>query len=91
MWGVGADEDKSYLGLQILVSTVKRLDQGVDYAIRSYLAGTLPHGHLDIGIERGAVGIVGINPGVPASIRAKLVPVKRQHMKLWASWATPLK
>ncbi len=91
VWGVGADEDKSYLGPQILVSTVKRLDRGVDYAVRSYLAGTLPQGHLDIGIERDAVGIVGINPIVPAAIRAKLVRVQRQHMKLWTSWATPLK
>ena len=61
VWGVGADEDMSYLGPQILVSTVKRLDRAVDYAVRSYLAGTLPQGHLDIGIERDAVGIVGIN------------------------------
>jgi basic membrane lipoprotein Med (substrate-binding protein (PBP1-ABC) superfamily) len=81
----------SDLGPQILVSTVKRLNGAVNYAIRSYLDGTLPRGHLDIGIERDAVGIVGINPVVPASIRAKLVRVQQQHMKLWTSWATPLK
>jgi basic membrane lipoprotein Med (substrate-binding protein (PBP1-ABC) superfamily) len=91
VWGVGADEDMSDLGPQILVSTVKRLNGAVNYAIRSYLDGTLPRGHLDIGIERDAVGIVGINPVVPASIRAKLVRVQQQHMKLWTSWATPLK
>ena len=91
VWGVGADEDMSYLGPQILVSTVKRLDRAVDYAIRSDLDGTLPQGHLDIGIERDAVGIVGINPAVPASIRAKLVQVQQQRMPLWTSWATPMK
>jgi basic membrane lipoprotein Med (substrate-binding protein (PBP1-ABC) superfamily)/DNA-binding SARP family transcriptional activator len=90
VWGVGADEDKSYLGSQVLVSTVKRIDRAADYVIRSYLDGTLPQGHLDIGIERDAVGIVGVSPVVPAPFRAKLEQVKRQHMKLWTSWATPL-
>jgi len=91
VWGVGAEEDMSYLGPQILVSTVKRLDRAVDYAIRSYLAGTLPQGHLDIGIERGAVDIVGVNGVVPASIRAKVVKVEQRRMKLWTSWSTPLR
>ena len=90
VWGIGADEDRSYIGPQILVSTVKRLDRAVDYAIRSYLAGTLPQGHLDIGIERGAVGIVGVNRVVPPSIRTRLERVQRQRMTLWTSWATPL-
>ena len=91
VWGIGADQDMSYLGPQILVSTVKRYDQAIDYVIRSYLDGTLPQGHLDIGIERNAVGIASINPVVPASLRAKLVRVQQQHMPLWTSWATPLK
>jgi DNA-binding SARP family transcriptional activator/basic membrane lipoprotein Med (substrate-binding protein (PBP1-ABC) superfamily) len=91
VWGVGADEDRSYLGSQVLVSTVKRLDRAVDYSIRSYVDGTLPQGHLDIGIERGAVDIVGVNRVVPASIRAKVEEVKRRHMTLWTSWATPLR
>ena len=68
------------------MSTVKRLDRAVDYAIRSYLGGTLPQGHLDIGIERGAVDIVV--PRTPRSlkrIRARLERVKQQHWKTWAS------
>jgi basic membrane lipoprotein Med (substrate-binding protein (PBP1-ABC) superfamily)/DNA-binding SARP family transcriptional activator len=91
VWGVGADQDMSYVGPQMLVSTVKRLDRAVDYAIRSYLHGALPQGHLDIGIERNAVGIVSINPVVPAAIRAKLVRVEQQRIKLWTSWATPMR
>lgn len=91
VWGVGADEDMSYLGPQVLVSTAKRLDRATDYVIRSYLAGTLPQGHLDIGIERGAVGIVGINPMVPPSFRAKLARAEQRRMKHWASLAMPLK
>jgi len=35
--------------------------------------------------------MVSINPVVPASIRAKLVQVQQQHMKLWTPCATPLK
>jgi basic membrane lipoprotein Med (substrate-binding protein (PBP1-ABC) superfamily) len=70
-------------------STVKRIDRAADYVIRSYLDGTLPQGHLDIGIERDAVGIISINPVVPPSIRAKLVRVQQQHMNRRTSWATP--
>lgn len=91
VWGVGADQDRSDLGPQILVSTLKRLGRAVDYAIRSYLDGTLPQGHLDVGIERGFVDIVGINRVVPASIRAKLEQVKQQNMKRWESGTTPQK
>jgi DNA-binding SARP family transcriptional activator/basic membrane lipoprotein Med (substrate-binding protein (PBP1-ABC) superfamily) len=91
VWGIGADEDKSYVGPQILVSTVKRLDRAVDYAIRSYLDGTLPQGHLDIGIERGAVDITGINPVVPPSILAAVEREKQRRMKHWASLAMPLR
>jgi basic membrane lipoprotein Med (substrate-binding protein (PBP1-ABC) superfamily) len=91
VWGIGADQDMSYLGPQILVSTVKRLDRAVDYGIRSYLDGTLPQGHLDIGIERGAVGIVGINPSVPPSILLKVEEVKQEHLKKWRSMAMPLR
>jgi hypothetical protein len=46
---------------------------------------------VDIGNERNAVGIVSINPVVPAATRAKLVRVEQQRMKLWTSWATPMR
>jgi basic membrane lipoprotein Med (substrate-binding protein (PBP1-ABC) superfamily)/DNA-binding SARP family transcriptional activator len=90
VWGIGSDTDMSYLGKRILVSTVKRLDKAVDYSIRAYLSNTLPQGHLDIGIERDAVGIAGINPAVPASIRAQLVQVQQQRIATWTAMATPL-
>jgi len=90
VWGIGSDADMSYLGSHILVSTVKRLDRAVAYSIRAYLNNTLPQGHLDIGIERDVVGIAGINRAVPASIRAQLLRVQHQRMRLWTSMATPL-
>lgn len=90
VWGIGADVDRSYLGPHVLVSAVKRLDRATDYAIRSFLDGTLEQGTLDIGIERDAVGIVGISPEVPPDIRRKLVRVAEQHRKQWASYSSPL-
>ena len=85
VWGVGTDADRSYLGQYILASTVKRLGQAVDYSIRGFLDGTLAHGPSNIGIERDATNIVGINSRVPAQIRRVLEKVKAQHMKKWAS------
>ena len=88
--GIGADRDRSYLGPHILVSTVKRVEQAVDYTIRGYLDGTLRHGKSDIGIERDATNIVGINSRVPRDIRTQLEKVKAQNMKEWTSYATPI-
>jgi basic membrane protein A and related proteins len=90
VWGIGADRNQSYLGPHILVSTEKRLGQAVDYTIRSFLAGTLRQGKSDIGIERDATDIVGINSRVPRNIRTKLANVEAQHMKEWTSFATPI-
>jgi basic membrane protein A len=90
VWGVGADANRSYLGQHILVSTVKRVGQAVDYSIRGFLDGTLGHGASNIGIERDATNIVGINSRVPAQIREVLAKVKAQHMKKWASLSAPI-
>jgi basic membrane lipoprotein Med (substrate-binding protein (PBP1-ABC) superfamily)/class 3 adenylate cyclase len=87
-WGIGVDIDRSYLGPHILVSVVKRVDRAVEYAVRSFLEGTLVDDDLDIGIERDAVGIVGINPEVPSDIRRKVAKETELHQKEWASWAT---
>ena len=88
VWGIGADVDRSYLGPHILVSVVKRLDRAVEYSIRSFLDGTLHQGKLDIGVERDAVGIVGINPAVSADVRSKLARQARRH-DYWAN-VTPI-
>jgi basic membrane lipoprotein Med (substrate-binding protein (PBP1-ABC) superfamily) len=87
-WGIGVDIDRSYLGPHILVSVVKRVDRAVEYAVRSFLEGTLVDDDLDIGIERDAVGIVGINPEVPSDIRRKVAKETELHQKEWASWST---
>jgi len=73
VWGIGVDEDVSYLGPQVLASTVKRFDRGIVVAAQLLTEGALPRGRdLVLGLRQGAVGIVGINPDVPAAVRARL-------------------
>ena len=86
---VGVNVDRSHLGPHVLVSVVKHLDRAVEYAIRSYLDGTLDAGSVDIGIERQAVGIADVNSDVPADIRRKVEKLAVRHAKEWASWSTP--
>ena len=73
VWGVGVDGDRSYLGSHILASTVKRGDQAVLIAVRAFLNRTLPGGKtLTLGLEDGAVGLVGLSPSVSDPIRRKV-------------------
>jgi basic membrane protein A and related proteins len=73
VWAVGVDADRSYLGPHILASTVKRGDQAVLLAVRSFLNRTLPGGKtLTLGLDDDAVGLVGLSPSVPDSIRRKV-------------------
>jgi basic membrane lipoprotein Med (substrate-binding protein (PBP1-ABC) superfamily) len=58
---------------------VKRFDRAVAFAVRSYLDGKLDGGSFEIGIEREAVGIVGVNAEVPASIRRKVAALAQRH------------
>jgi basic membrane protein A and related proteins len=89
VWGIGVDVDRSYLGSHILVSIVKRFDRAVEFAVRSFLDGKLEGRSLEIGIEREAVGIVGISPAVPRAVRRKVATVAQHGRKEWASWSTP--
>ena len=77
VWAVGVDADQSYLGDHVLVSTVKRYDQAVFYAIRSYVQKTLRSGLVHLGLRAEAVGIVGISPPVADSIRRKVAQAAR--------------
>ena len=69
VWGVGFDGDLSYLGSHILASTEKRYDQAVLLAVQSFLEETLPRGdRVVLDLDDNAVGIAGINVGVPADV-----------------------
>ena len=71
-WAIGVDADQSYLGDHVLVSTVKRYDQAVFHAIRSFAQGTLERGTVRLGLRDEAVGIVGVGPSVPERIRRQV-------------------
>jgi DNA-binding SARP family transcriptional activator/basic membrane lipoprotein Med (substrate-binding protein (PBP1-ABC) superfamily) len=84
-WAIGADQDMSNFGQQVLASTVKRLGWAVDYAVRHYLAHTLPQGHIDVGIAREVVDINVSNSAIPASILKKLDRVRHENIKDWSA------
>lgn len=73
-WGLGVDSNLSALGPQILASVVKRINTGTRLAIGMFAAGQLPGGQnlpsLDLSTD--SIGLAGINPRVPASVRAKV-------------------
>ena len=73
VWAISVDTDRSYLGKHILASTVTRNDRVVLRAVRSFVDGTLPAGRtLVLGLDDDAMGIAGISPSVPESIRRKV-------------------
>jgi basic membrane lipoprotein Med (substrate-binding protein (PBP1-ABC) superfamily) len=77
--GVGADQDHSYLGGHILASTFKRLDRAVLDSIRWYIEGTLPRGReIVLALDDDAVGVEGIAPDVPTSIRRQVARVEAE-------------
>jgi DNA-binding SARP family transcriptional activator/basic membrane lipoprotein Med (substrate-binding protein (PBP1-ABC) superfamily) len=76
VWGVGGDADRSYLGAHILASTVKRNDRAVELAVRWFLEGTLPAGDVVLGLDDDAVGIAGISPEVPPTIRKRIARIE---------------
>ena len=52
---------------------MKRGDQAVLIAVRAFLNRTLPGGKtLTLGLEVGAVGLVGLSPGASDPIRRKV-------------------
>jgi basic membrane protein A len=73
VWGVGVDLDQSHLGPHILASAVKRFEQAISIAVRSYLNGTLPAGRdVVLGLDDDGIGIVGISPEVPDVVRREI-------------------
>lgn len=68
---------------------MKRFDRAVEFAVRSFLDRKLEGRSLEIGIEREAVGIVGISPEVLPAIRRKVAKAAQRGRKEWASWSTP--
>jgi basic membrane lipoprotein Med (substrate-binding protein (PBP1-ABC) superfamily) len=52
---------------------VKRFDRAVLLSVRWFVEGTLPRGRdIVLGLDDDAVGLAGISPVVPSSVRARL-------------------
>jgi len=76
VWGVGVDEDGSYVGTRILASAVKHFDRALFSTVKAYVDGELPPGDdLRFDLRLNGVGLVGLNRGVPEEIRRRLAKV----------------
>ncbi|HKX48054.1 MAG TPA: BMP family ABC transporter substrate-binding protein [Gaiellaceae bacterium] len=68
VWGVGVDNDQSFLGKHILTSAVKRVDVAVETVVLSAKNGTYKGGKdLNFNLRNKGVGIGKISRQVPAA------------------------
>ena len=66
VWGVGVDNDQSFLGAHILTSAVKRVDVAVDTVVSSADTGSYRGGRdLVFNLRNGGVAVGKINRRVP--------------------------
>jgi basic membrane lipoprotein Med (substrate-binding protein (PBP1-ABC) superfamily) len=65
---------------------MKRYDRALELAVRWFLEGTLPRGDFVLGLDEDGVGIAGISPEVPTTIRKKIA---RFEASLRAAAAAP--
>jgi basic membrane protein A and related proteins len=71
VWGVGVDVDQFHLHpAHMLTSAIKRVDTGVQLAIKGVQSGSGFHGGSDyvFNLKNGGVGLGKMHPSVPASI-----------------------
>ena len=76
VWGLGVDNDLSYLGPEILGSVVKQIDRATQLGVTLFASGQLPGGQdLRLDLASDSIGLVGINDRVPPAVRAKVEKV----------------
>jgi basic membrane protein A and related proteins len=79
VWGVGVDQDQSWVGPQMLTSAVLHLDTAVYDVIRAVKDGSYRDGvDRDYGVRNGGVGLGPTNPRVPRLLRARVDRIRRQ-------------
>ena len=78
VWGIGVDNDQSFLGPHILTSATKKVDRAVFLAIKSVADGRFHGGNAVYGLEDGGVGLGKISPRVPKSEAAALNRIQAQ-------------
>jgi basic membrane protein A len=75
-WGVGVDNDMSYLGPQILGSVVKQFERANQLAVTLFAYGQLPGGKdLRLDLASDGIGLVVSSDRVPPTVRAKVEKV----------------
>jgi basic membrane protein A and related proteins len=76
VWGIGVDDDQSFLGPHILTSAVKRVDTAVFLAIKSVDDGTFKGGNVVYGLKDNGVGLGKISPKVPKDDVTKVQQIR---------------
>jgi basic membrane protein A len=72
-WGIGVDNDQSFLGPHILTSATKKVDVAVETAIADVADDTFQGGGDTLfDLKNGGVGYGTLSPNAPADVKAKL-------------------
>jgi basic membrane protein A len=81
VWGVGVDNDQSFLGKHILTSAVKRVDVAVDSVIQAAKKGTYKGGtDLNFNLKNKGVAVGKISKQVPAAYIKRMNALGAQIM-----------
>jgi len=79
VWGVGVDNDQSFLGRHILTSAVKRVDVAVETVVLSAKNDTYNGGtDLNFNLKNNGVAIGKISPRVPKSFITRMNALRPQ-------------
>jgi basic membrane protein A len=79
VWGIGVDNDQSFLGPHILTSAVKRVDRAVEGVIVATDLGLYPGGtDLNFNLKNKGVAVGKISPKVPKAFIAKMNAIGAQ-------------
>lgn len=79
VWGIGVDNDQSFLGPHILTSAVKRVDRAVEAVIVAADLGLYPGGSdLNFNLKNKGVAVGKISPKVPKAFVARMNAIGEQ-------------
>lgn len=79
VWGIGVDNDQSFLGPHILTSAVKRVDRSVEAVIVATDLGLYPGGtDLNFNLKNNGVAVGKISPKVPKAFITRMNAIGAQ-------------
>ena len=77
-FAIGVDVDQSYLGPQVLTSTLLRLDAGVVGSLERFVHGALPSGRDQVfDLAGGGVALAPLSARVPPVVARRVAAVRR--------------